>query len=197
MTSKQKPSPEVRGCGSPTNRTPEKRIAFLAVLGETGNIAMAIRGAGLSRVGAYMWRRDDPEFSKEWDEALKLGIEGLEDEANRRAFHGVDKPVFHLGRRCGEWVDANGQPVEWDEKRKKWINGKGEPTEATFRPHAIREFSDTLAIFLLKAHKPEKYRERYEHTGPGGGPIQFERIERRIVDAAPQPKLEGSKKAPA
>ena len=38
----------------------------------------------------------------------------------------------------------------------------------------IREYSDTLLIFLLKAHKPEKYREtsRQELTGPDGGPIQ-------------------------
>jgi hypothetical protein len=26
----------------------------------------------------------------------------------------------------------------------------------------IKEYSDTLMIFLLKAHRPEKYRERYE-----------------------------------
>lgn len=33
--------------------------------------------------------------------------------------------------------------------------------------------SDTLLIFLLKGRKPEVYRERFEHTGPGGGPIQI------------------------
>lgn len=32
--------------------------------------------------------------------------------------------------------------------------------------------SDTLLIFLLKGAKPETYKERYEHSGPGGGPIQ-------------------------
>lgn len=37
----------------------------------------------------------------------------------------------------------------------------------------VREYSDTLLIFLLKARRPEKYRERYEHTGPNGGPIQI------------------------
>ncbi len=31
----------------------------------------------------------------------------------------------------------------------------------------VREYSDTMMIFLLKAHKPEKYRDRHqvEHTG--------------------------------
>lgn len=35
--------------------------------------------------------------------------------------------------------------------------------------------SDTLLIFLLKAHKPEKYREttRNEITGKDGGPVEI------------------------
>ena len=37
---------------------------------------------------------------------------------------------------------------------------------------AIRKFSDTLLIFLLKGAKPEKYRDRYEMTGKDGGPIE-------------------------
>jgi len=35
--------------------------------------------------------------------------------------------------------------------------------------------SDLLLIFLLKAGRPEKYRERLEHTGKGGGPIQVKK----------------------
>lgn len=37
-----------------------------------------------------------------------------------------------------------------------------------------KEYSDTLAIFLLKAHAPDKYREnvRQELVGDGGGPIR-------------------------
>lgn len=39
--------------------------------------------------------------------------------------------------------------------------------------------SDTLLIFLLKAHRPEKYRDRasVEHSGKGGGPIVITSIE--------------------
>lgn len=38
---------------------------------------------------------------------------------------------------------------------------------------SIRKYSDTLLIFLLKAARPKKYRDRHEHSisGPGGGPI--------------------------
>lgn len=48
--------------------------------------------------------------------------------------------------------DENGKPVKVDE---------------------IRRYSDLLTIFLLKAHRPDKYREttRQELSGPAGGPI--------------------------
>jgi hypothetical protein len=29
----------------------------------------------------------------------------------------------------------------------------------------VRKYSDTLLIFLLKGRKPERYRERVEHSG--------------------------------
>jgi transposase-like protein len=36
---------------------------------------------------------------------------------------------------------------------------------------AIKGKSDTMIIFLLKSRRKEKYAERTEHTGKGGGPI--------------------------
>jgi hypothetical protein len=40
----------------------------------------------------------------------------------------------------------------------------------------VTEYSDTLAMFILKGHRPEKYREnvRQEIGGPNGGPIRTE-----------------------
>lgn len=39
----------------------------------------------------------------------------------------------------------------------------------------IREYSDTLLMFMLKGAKPEKYADRVkqEHSGADGGPIQI------------------------
>lgn len=44
--------------------------------------------------------------------------------------------------------------------------------EAHRRAHTV---SDTLMIFLLKAHDPARYRETYRHeiSGPGGAPIEI------------------------
>lgn len=36
----------------------------------------------------------------------------------------------------------------------------------------ILKKSDTLLIFMLKAARPEKFRERHEISGPRGGPIE-------------------------
>ena len=48
----------------------------------------------------------------------------------------------------------------------------------------VRKYSDTLLIFLLKGAKPEKYRERFEHSGPGGVPLQpVDRVEVVLVGA--------------
>ena len=43
----------------------------------------------------------------------------------------------------------------------------------------VRKYSDTLLIFLLKAHRPKKYRETIHHavTGEDGGPV------RHIIEA--------------
>ncbi|MBX6773030.1 MAG: hypothetical protein IRY83_14975 [Chloroflexi bacterium] len=39
------------------------------------------------------------------------------------------------------------------------------------RVGAVREYSDTLLIFLLKGGRPQKYRERYELSGPQSQPL--------------------------
>lgn len=53
---------------------------------------------------------------------------------------------------------------------KEPLHDKGKLTGDT-----IKKYSDVLAIFLLKAHAPEKYRERtsMELTGANGGPVEF------------------------
>jgi hypothetical protein len=67
-------------------------------------------------------------------------------------------------RMAGEWLEDEAvrrakegilKPVFW----------QGEHVDN------VLEYSDTLLIFLLKGAMPEKYRERFEHTGQAGGPM--------------------------
>lgn len=131
-----------------TSRTPKKRKRFLEALAETGNVTAACKLSAMVRTPTYYWRWEDEEFAAEWDQALHLGIEAIEDEAIRRATTGVKESVFYKGGSCGE----------------------------------VTKYSDTLLIFLLKGAKPEKYVERRELTGAGGGPVHVQTITRRIID---------------
>ncbi len=111
----------------------ERQAAFCGALAETGFVGKACRAVDVSRRTAYQWREDDPDFAAEWDRALKIGCTALEDEAQRRAFDGVDRPVFHSGQEVG----------------------------------SVKVYSDPLTMFLLKAHFPEKYRDRADAAKSG------------------------------
>jgi hypothetical protein len=104
----------------PTKPTPKKRgkkpvdtswhPRFLQILGQSCNVTMACKLAGVDRTVAYDHKRQMPDFAAAWEDAKEAAIEILEAEA-------------------------------WQRAKKQ---------------------SDVLMIFLLKAHKPEKYRERTE-----------------------------------
>jgi hypothetical protein len=75
----------------------EKRERFLALLQEKPNVTQAAAGAGLDRTTVYQWQRHDPEFAAEWDRCLRIGVDKEIEEARRRAFEGVEEPVFYQG----------------------------------------------------------------------------------------------------
>ena len=106
---------------------PARKTTFLETLAETVNVSAACRKAGIRRRTAYNWRNADPRFAREWDDALEDGIDAMEAELHRRAFEGVERPVWHKGEQVG----------------------------------TVRHYSDGLAMFLLKAHRPARYRDTY------------------------------------
>jgi hypothetical protein len=83
------------------------------------------------------------------------------------------------------WDDAleAGTDLLEDEALRRAKDGYDEPRfyEGEVCGH-VRKYSDTLAIFLLKARRPEKYSDKVTATrqGVGGGPIT--EIRRVIVD---------------
>lgn len=134
-----------KGKAKSTAKSTDKKdphLVFLEALSTYGNISRAAEKSGLDRAGLYVKRRNDNAFSAEWDKAMEIGVEAIEDEAKRRAFEGWEEPVWYRGDLCG----------------------------------TVRKFSDTLLIVLLKAHKPEKYREnsKVELSGKDGTPIEVE-----------------------
>lgn len=128
-----------------TNATRQRaRDAFLAELCKRGIISDAVKVAGFDRVTFYRWREEDPEFAKAWDDALDEAASTLENEAWRRATEGVEEPIVGRVERDRDGVVAH-----------------------------VRKYSDSLLTTLLKAHRPEKYRERYEHELRGAIQIEY------------------------
>lgn len=62
------------------------------------------------------------------------------------------------------------------EARRRAVNGVEEPT-GWYKGEPggfVKRYSDTLLIFLLKGALPDKYKDRHEHTGKNGGPIEVQ-----------------------
>ena len=128
---------------------PDWAPAFLAAFAEFGIVTAACGEAGISRQTAYKRREDDELFARLWTDVETVTTERMEAEARRRAVEG--------------WVERE----EFETVRNK------ETGELERHPSVIvRKYSDTLLMFMLKARRPDTYRERVEHTGAGGGPIE-------------------------
>ena len=123
------------------NGSAQKKKAFLAAYGECGNIAVASRAAQISRHRHYDWLEKDEEYVKQFKAAGEQAADFLEAEARRRAVNGKRRLKLHSGK---PYMDPE-----------------------TGKPYYDIIYSDVLLIFLLKGIRPEKYRERYDHTSKG------------------------------
>lgn len=103
---------------------------YLEYLARLGTSTGAMKAAGITHYHLYRWREDDLEFSVLERQARDVMADTLEQEAIRRAWKGVKKPVYQGGFLAGY----------------------------------VTEYSDALLQFMLKAMRPEKYRERADVT---------------------------------
>jgi hypothetical protein len=82
--------------------TARKKKAFCKKLIETGgNVSAAASAVRLSRSAVYEMRAQDDDFKLAWDDAREQGVDALEEVAYKRAFSGVQEPVFFQGEECG------------------------------------------------------------------------------------------------
>jgi len=138
---------------------PKQLDDFLTLLREVPNVTRAARTLGLAPKTFRNYKKTNKEFSQAWDDALDESIERMEQEVHRRAIEGMDEPLVHQGSFTYLYeLDERGRAVK-DENGipKLKLDKNGQPAIAT-----VKKYSDQLAMFLLKAHRPEKYRERSE-----------------------------------
>lgn len=71
--------------------------AFLTLYRVRGNISQAADSVDVNRVTVHRFRERDKEFAAAMQDAHEEAIDGLEEEARRRAHDGVDKPIYQGG----------------------------------------------------------------------------------------------------
>lgn len=133
--------------GRPSSFRPEyaEQAAKLAKLGATDIQIADFFEVSEQTINA--WKNSFPEFL----ESLKAG----KDEADQR----VERSLYR--RALGFEHEAV----------KIFCNKDGEVTEVPYRE--IVPPDTTACIFWLKNRKRTEWRDRQEHTGEDGGPIQF------------------------
>ena len=169
MTEKAKP----RRRGRPA--VPAARLeAFLSYLSETASIAGAAARAEVQRSTLYQLRKHDPEFAARWDEARKLGIDRLEDDAMRRALEGVQKPVFYAGRQIASVQQFNDRLLQFLLKAHKpevYARPAAPPAAAPTAESALRDRLSRLNHPPDLARRVREAAARMEALGKGLPPL--------------------------
>lgn len=116
-----------------------KKAVFLAALSKGLTVAEAAQLGGYCRRHFDRLRNDDEEFAADWTTAECVGTDHLLKEIRRRAFEGCRKPIVHQGAIVLHRVYD--QRTGFETLEELWLH----------------EYSDTLAMFLLKSRDPLRF----------------------------------------
>lgn len=127
-----------------------KQAAFLRALSTSGVVRIAAEAAGIHRSTHEYWREHYPDYARLEKAAMEDAADVCEAEAFRRGMVGMRQYKFYEGKPI-MWAgpDGLGPKAHYYEDKR----------------------SDACLIVTLKARRPEKFRERHEVTGAGGGPL--------------------------
>ena len=159
----------------------DRKAAFLAAFVVTASVSAAAEAAEMDRGQHYEWLRSDPDYALRYAEARLQAGDQLEGSASERAMVGVFEPNVFQGRFIypqEEYVvkeavlDKRGRVIEEEERATRDVPGA--------QPFGVWKRSEMLHALLLRGFLPERYRQagQFELTGPGGGAIAVEIVER-------------------
>jgi hypothetical protein len=165
MPSKAKPKTKCKPKGTP------RKSVFLRSFSVCGRVDHAARAAKIDRSLHYQWLEKDADYPALFAKAKAQAIQALEDEAVLRSTEGVFEPctfkghfVYHFKEVQVPVIDEKTGKPRVDPKTKKPMFETREVEDLT-RPYGMFKKSDRLLEFMLKAWKPEVYRDRVEHSG--------------------------------
>ena len=78
-----------------------KKTAVLSAFKNCANVTRACEIADIARATFYGWLKEDPGFKASYEAAREEAVQVLEDEAIRRAYVGVERPVYQGGKKVG------------------------------------------------------------------------------------------------
>lgn len=143
----QKPPAPHKGPGTRPRRAVSKYIwrLFLDQLRKGMSPRLAAERVNVPRMTLLTYRDKTEGRQKAFDAAYDEGTDLLEDHATKRAVEGVKKPILYKGK-----------PV---------TDEQGNVLYET-------EYSDFLLDRQLRGRRPQKYRDRHEHVGKDGAPLE-------------------------
>lgn len=147
----------------------KEQRAFLAAYGKCGNITKAAEKAVLTREMHYHWMQFDANYREAFRLAEEEAGDRLEATARLRAEKGLRRYKF----------TKSGEPILHP------ITGE---------PYYEHVYSDALMAILLKAAKPDKYKERTqtELTGADGGPLLLQALTQVEAERKQPPVVDGN-----
>lgn len=112
---------------------------------------------------------------KDWQERFIASLQKLPNVTRAAKAAGINRKYAYQVKKSDiqfaeAWDDALGMSVDNAEAElhRRAVLGVLEPVYHNGKKvGSVREYSDTLLIFLLKTHRPEKYRDSVKLTGSG------------------------------
>jgi len=135
-----------------------RQRAFLKAYSISGRVTEAAKIAQVNRHDHKRWYKTDSAYRIAFDDCQEETGQLLEDEAIRRAYEGVKRPVLYQGRAVK-------------------IGGSRKVLYET-------QYSDTLLLALLKRFRPALYRENttVEHTGSIELVERMQQARKRLIE---------------
>lgn len=170
--------------------SPQERERALQLAAEVGFIE-ASKQTGIPVATLYTWqKRAKNRLRKHAEKALQQATQPSQPVVDddkvspdpKRRFLAYLRDFFSVGKAAQLAGLSRSQVVKWREEdpefARQWddiMQTHLDELEREMYERARRkEKPDTIAgIFLLKGHRPEKFADRIQHTGPDGGPLQI------------------------